>query len=151
MIIITIIFVLFSLISFTHSQKFKNREVFWINALVDSPHSDIVNSVVAGILVEHRAYDLAEEKYKTAISINKHSKHYVNLAVLYIKTGRFDDAEKCLLKAMVLDEYNPEVYYNLALVYKVKGDMEKAQQMKDLFIKVFTATNRVSEIPELKI
>ena len=150
-VVLTIFFVLFSLISFTHSQKFKNRDVFWINALIDCPQSDIANSVVAGILVEKRAYALAEERYMKAISINKHSKHYVNLAVLYIKTGRFDDAEDCLLKAQVLDEYNPEVYYNLALVYKVKGNMEKAQYMKDLFIKVFTATNRVSAVPELKI
>ncbi|MBQ3835436.1 MAG: glycosyltransferase family 39 protein [Elusimicrobia bacterium] len=150
-VVLTIFFVLFSLISFTHCQKFKNRDVFWINALIDCPQSDIANSVVAGILVEKRAYALAEERYMKAISINKHSKHYVNLAVLYIKTGRFDDAEDCLLKAQVLDEYNPEVYYNLALVYKVKGNMEKAQYMKDLFIKVFTATNRVSAVPELKI
>ncbi len=146
-----IIFLLFSFITFTHGHKFMNREVFWINALIDCPESDIANSVVAGILVENRAYDLAEEKYLKAISIHKNSKHYVNLAVLYIKTGRFDDAEECLLKARMTDEYNPEVYYNLALVYKVKGDMEKARLMKDLFIKVFTATNRVSKVPDLKI
>ena len=149
--IFTIIFILFSLITFTHSHKFMNRNVFWINALIDCPESDIANSVVAGILVENRAYDLAEEKYLKAISIHKNSKHYVNLAVLYIKTGRFDKAEECLLKAQALDEYNPEVYYNLALIYKVKGDMEKAQYMKTLFERVFRATNKVADIPELRI
>ncbi len=105
---------------------------------------------MAGILAEYRAYDLAEEKYKTAISIHKHSKHYVNLAVLYIKMGRIDEAEKCLLKALSLDEYNPEVYHNLSLIYKIKGDMEKAQYMKALFIKIFSATNKVSSVPSLK-
>ena len=41
---------------------------------------------------------------------------------------------------------NANIYYNLSLIYKIKGEKEKAQEMKDRYIKVFNDTNKVSKI-----
>ena len=56
--------------------------------------------------------------------------------------GKLDEAENVLLQALSLRQDNPIIYYNLANIYKYKGDMEKAKKMKYLYIKVFNDTNK---------
>lgn len=143
--IFSFIFLLFFTITFFYEQNFKNKEVFWVNAYTMSPNSDIANAMVGGLLLERGLYDEAEERYKKAIELREFSKHYVNLAALYFVTKRLDDSEKCLLKALSLDNMNANIYYNLSLIYKIKGEKEKSQEMKDWYIKVFNDTNKVSK------
>ena len=145
-VVFSIIFLLFFTITFFYEQNFKNKAFFWVKAYTMSPNSDIANAMVGGLLLEKGLYDKAEEKYLRAIELREYSKHYVNLAALYYRTKRLDESEKCLLKALSLDNRNPNIYYNLSLIYKIKGDKQKAQEMKDLYIKIFNDTNKVSEI-----
>ena len=116
-----------------------------------SPDSDIANAMIAEMLSERGLYKDAEEKYLKALSLKPSSKHYVNLAVLYLKTGRIDEAEQLLLKSLELSNDNPVAYYNLALIYKYKKEFEKAQEMKDWYIKVFNDTNKVSKIENIDL
>lgn len=146
--IFCLIFLFFSIITIFHEQKFKDKEVFWINAYLDSPKSDIANAVLAGLFLERGMYKEAEEKYLEAIKLHEFSKHYVNLAALYFKTKRLDEAEKCLLKALSLDNYNYNVYYNLALIYKIKGDKQKYEEMRKWYIIVYNDTNKISKMSE---
>lgn len=150
-VIFSFIFLSFVTITFFYEQNFKNKEVFWVKAYTMSPNSDIANAVVGGLLLERGLYVDAEEKYKKAIELRASSKHYVNLATLYFKTGRADKAEEYLLKALSLDNMNPNVYYNLSLIYKIRGDNEKAKEMKDWYIRVFNDTNKVSKIENIDL
>ena len=146
-----IVFMLFSGITLFYEQKFQNKEHFWVNALTSSPESDIANAMVAGMLLEREMYEEAEQKYLKAISLHPRSKHYVNLSVLYLKTGRIDEGEQALLKSLELSNDNPTAYYNLALVYKHKKEFDKAQEMKNWYIKTFNDTNKVSKIEDIKL
>ncbi|MDD2523884.1 MAG: glycosyltransferase family 39 protein [Endomicrobiaceae bacterium] len=148
LIIITIIF---AFLSFLHENKFKNKQAFWINALIDSPNSAITNASVAGILDEVGMYKEAEEKYLKAIKIQEYSKHYVNLAVLYLHMKEVDKAEATLLKALELRDDNPMIYYNLAIIYKHKGNKDLAIQMKNLYLTVFKDTNKYQKPEDIKI
>ncbi|MBR3628193.1 MAG: glycosyltransferase family 39 protein [Elusimicrobia bacterium] len=150
-IICSIIFLLFFTITFLYEQNFKNKEIFWVKAYTISPNSDIANAMVGGLLLERGLYNESEEKYKKAIELRESSKHYNNLAALYYRTKRIDDAEQCLLKSLSLNNKNPNVYYNLSLIYKLKGENEKAQEMKDWYIKVFNDTNKVSKIEDIDL
>lgn len=144
--IFSFILLLFFTITFFYEQKFENKEVFWVNAYTISPNSDIANAMVGGLLLERGLYKEAEEKYKKAIELREYSKHYVNLAAVYFKTNRLNESEKYLLKALSLDNMNANIYYNLSLIYKIKGEKEKSQEMKNWYIKVFNDTNKVSKI-----
>lgn len=145
-------FVLFLSITYFYENKFKNKDTFWINALISSPDSDIANAMVAGLFMERKMYKEAEEKYLKAIDLNKNfSKHYVNLSVLYIKTLEFSKAETTLLNALFLDKNNANIYYNLALLYKYKGENDKAKQMKEKYIDIFNVTNKVSKIQNINL
>lgn len=58
------------------------------------------------------------KKYLKAISIEQwESKHYVNLAVLYVHMNNIEKAEEYLLKALNLNKYNEMIYYNLSQIY----------------------------------
>ena len=146
-----IIFIFYSYLSFIHENKFTNKQIFWVNALVDSPDSDITNASVAGLLDEVKMYKEAEKKYLRAIEIRKYSGHYVNLAVLYIHMKELDKAEQVLLDALELRDNNPIIYYNLALIYRSKGNKDLAMQMKNLYLEVFRDTNKYQEPEDIKI
>lgn len=135
-------FIVFFMISYFHSDKFKNKEVFWVSAYIDSPNSAVTNSRVADLLTDSGHYDEAIKKYLKAIEIEKHSRYFVNLSVCYIRMGNLDEAEKALLYALSLRQDNPTIYYNLANIYKYKGEIERAKEMKYWYIKVFNDTNK---------
>lgn len=145
------VFFFFSAITIFYEQKFENKEIFWVNALNISPDSDIPHAMIAGFLMDNGFYKESEEHLLKAISIKEDSRHYGNLAVLYARMGDLDKMEEPLLKSLELSNGNPLTYYNLALLYKYKGDMKKSQEMKDMFIRVFNMTNKVSKIDYEKL
>lgn len=143
---------IFFLISFYQTDKFKNKQIFWVNALIDNPESDVANANVAGLLTDSYRYNDAEKKYLKAISLApKESKHYVNLAVLYIHMNNIKEAEIYLLKALNLNSYNEMIYYNLAQIYKHEGKKESAIAMKNKYLEIFKTQNRYDKPLEIKI
>ncbi len=148
-VIYLVIFIIFISLSYVHSNKFQNETIFWLNAYIDSPNSAIANGRVADLLVNMRNYDKAVEKYLKAIELENNSRYYVNLSFCYIKMGKLDDAKALLLQALSLEKDNPIIYYNLANIYKYRGEIEKAKEMKDLYLKVFKDTNKFEKPKEI--
>lgn len=151
-IFLMLISVIFFLISFTQTNKFKDKKIFWVNALMDNPDSAIANANVGGLLSDVHRYEEAEKKYLKAISIEQwESKHYVNLAVLYVHMHNIEKAEEYLLKALNLNKYNEMIYYNLAQIYNYQEKKELAMQMKTMYLDVFRLQNRYDKPLEIKI
>lgn len=150
-IIFGLIFIIFCSITFFYELKFKDKENFWVNAYLDSPKSDVACAMVANLFLEKKMYKEAKEKYLEAIKLKEYSKHYVNLATLYFRTESFDEAEKYLLKALSLDNYDPNTYYNLALIYKIKGNKQKYEEMKKRYVIVYNDTNKIDKIDKVEI
>lgn len=151
-IFLLIISAMFFLISFTQIDKFKDKKIFWINALLDNPESAIANANVAALLSDAHKYEEAEKKYLKAISIEQwESKHYVNIAVLYVHMNNIEKAENYLLQALNLNKYNEMIYYNLAQIYNYQGKKELALQMKTTYLDVFRLQNRYDKPLEIKI
>ena len=148
-VIYLVIFIIFISLSYVHSNKFQNETIFWLNAYIDSQNSDVVNSRVADLLMDSGHYEQAVEKYLNAIKIEQNSIYYVNLSVCYIKMGKVDEAETLLLEALSLNDKNSAIYYNLANIYKYKGEIEKAKEMKDLYLKIFKDTNKFEKPKEI--
>ena len=77
--------------------------------------------------------------------------HYGNLGVVYAKMGDLDKTEEALFKSLELDKNNPYTNYNLAMLYKYRGNKEKALEMKEKYIEIFNKTNKVSKISDLEL
>lgn len=54
----------------------------------------------------------------------------------YILNNQFDEAEKFFTKYLEVDSNNPNVYYNLGLVYEAKNELEKAKQMYEKVLSI---------------
>ena len=150
-VLVIFFFLMFSSVTLYYEQKFQNKETFWVNALMMSPESDLANAMVGNLFFECGLYKEAEERYLKAISIKETSTHYGNLAVVYAKIGDLDKTEEALLKSLNFTKNNPNTYYNLALVYKFKGNKEKALEMKEKYIETFKRTNKVSKMIDIDL
>lgn len=151
-IFLLVIAVMFFLISFIQTDKFKDKKIFWVSSLIENPDLGIANGNVALLLCNAHQYKEAEKKYFKAISLEPwESKHYVNLAVLYIHMNNIKKSEDYLLKALNLNKYNEMIYYNLAQIYKYKGQKELAYEMKNKYLDVFKIQNRYDKPLEIKI
>ncbi|MDD5020939.1 MAG: tetratricopeptide repeat protein [Endomicrobiaceae bacterium] len=151
-IFLVIVSLMFFLISFNQTYKFKDKKIFWVSALVDNSESAIANANVAGLLSDAHRYEDAEKKYLKAILLEPwESKHYVNLSVLYIHMNNIEKSEKYLLDALNLNKYNEMIYYNLAQIYNYQGKKELALEMKNIYLEVFKTQNRYDKPLEIKI
>ena len=149
---IILLLIIFCSISYIQTDKFKNKKVFWINALLDNQQSAVANANVAGLLSDAGKFNEAENKYLKAISIEPwESKHYVNLAVLYIKKNNINLSEKYLLTALKLNPLNEMAYYNLAVIYRYQGKKDQAFEMKNKYLEVFKIQNRYDKPSEIKL
>jgi len=54
--------------------------------------------------------------------------HY-NMAVVYAKEGRFEEAEKEYLRALRIDPNDPAAHYNLAILYDDELDRKRRAVM----------------------
>ena len=71
----------------------------------------------------------AEENFTRAIEIKPSATAYTNLGVLRSKIGDPQGAQEAYLKAIVLDLYAIEAKFNLALIYRNRGEFDKAKDL----------------------
>ncbi|MDR1941883.1 MAG: tetratricopeptide repeat protein [Endomicrobium sp.] len=130
-----ILFFLFFGASFFQTEKFKNREIFWQNALIDSPNSSFVNANVAMFYVDNGFYDKAIEFFLKAIELNPaNSLNYNNIGRAYLLKKEYLKSVPFFQKALQLNAYNEEALYNLSQIYFVTGDINEAYNLADKLI-----------------
>lgn len=83
---------------------------------------------LANLLYEQKEFDKAIFYYNTATQLNpEDARLYFNLGQAYLYTHKLDEARESFEKAISLDaKVQPIIYYNLALLYKKKGERKKA-------------------------
>lgn len=59
-----------------------------------------------------------------------------HLGLVYMKAGRIPEAIECLEKCLVLDEQANQPMINLGAIYFGQGNLDKAQELNELAIKV---------------
>lgn len=64
--------------------------------------------------------------YEKAIEINEIPLYLLGLGALYIHEKQYDNAEKILKKAVILEPQNPAIHNNLGVVYVEKKEYNKA-------------------------
>ncbi|MBI5682112.1 MAG: tetratricopeptide repeat protein [Deltaproteobacteria bacterium] len=73
---------------------------------------------------------------------NKHEsnqskvKDLIEMGEFYFVNQKWDNAVEVLMKAKKIDPNNPDVYYNLGIVYEMKNQFEDAKQMLEKVLKI---------------
>ncbi len=96
---------------------------------------------LANVLVDTGDTHGAIQWYLKAIEVDPSFPYaYQNLSALYAQQGRFDEALKYLIILAALQEQNPQVWYNIALVADAMGNatlasesIQKAHRLAELY------------------
>lgn len=86
---------------------------------------------------------IGNKNYETAIELlievtnktNKHSAPYINLALAYSNTGKVQQAEKVLLRAIKINPQHPVTNNELGLLYRKTGRFSDAKKTYEKVIK----------------
>ncbi len=87
-----------------------------------------------------------QESYELILQTLQINPHYTDaleaMAELFIATGYFDDAERYVQKALIIDPISANHHYTLAYIYYVRRDYETA---------IYHITNSIKIDPELNL
>lgn len=120
-----ILFTIFSFLTFTHIDKYKNNYVFFTNGYMDAPKYHIFLNAIAKYYIEYEKYDKAldllflADKYKPNFYIN-------DIATVLCYQGKIDEAEELLKKSIEAGKNKDVSYANLSLIYRNKKDYKTA-------------------------
>lgn len=90
-----------------------------------------------GVIYElQKNYDEAIKNYTESLRIKESSDSFQNLGVCYIKKGMLKEAYAKLVKAMLLDANNYNIYNNLGAVLEKSGNYDSAAQMLEIATKL---------------
>jgi tetratricopeptide (TPR) repeat protein len=116
--------------TFSHSKNFKNRLVFWQNAVSGSPHSAFAHNNLGAMYFLDNKHDMAEQQWKQAIALNpKERLVHGNLGLIYMNTGRLTLAEPEYLQEIEINPDYDHVYFNLGLLYYQQKKIAQAAEM----------------------
>lgn len=83
-----------------------------------------------------RNYLLAIDEFNKSIELSPSDPHtYSNLGYVYYDMGMFDKALEYQKKALTIEPNLAYAHYGLALIYKRRGDLEKAVKHMDEYVK----------------
>lgn len=122
------VILLFSGITFVHSDIFMGRLPFWESAVNTSPHSSSAHNSLGVRYLEYGKKELAEQEFMKAIELAPGNVNaLINLAGMYMEQGGYERADTVLGKALQLKPREHLVWYNLGLLRYLQGNLAAAQ------------------------
>jgi len=140
-----IILIVFSCITFAHSQVFRNRKVFWESAVKTAPHSSLAHGNVGVIYYLEGQADRAEKEYLKSLELNPlQSRPHINLGIIYMEKNNFLEAEREFKTAIRINPQLDMAYYHLGLLYHKWGkegeamaSWKKMQELNPQFLDIY--------------
>ncbi|MEA5001293.1 MAG: glycosyltransferase family 39 protein [Endomicrobiaceae bacterium] len=124
-----VLFATFSYSSYMQADKYKNSDVFWVNAYVDAPEYHAACAGLAKIYMKIGQTDKAENLIRKALNYKFSYRYLIALADILFMENDIDEAEKLYLQ--VLDNIkgsNEIIYRALSELYYRKKDFSKATE-----------------------
>jgi tetratricopeptide (TPR) repeat protein len=114
-------------LSFVYSRSFKDDLSCWTRAVKRSPNSALAHNALGLAYSQRNNSPAAEKEYLKARQISKRFvKAGLNLGILYLKTGRLDNAGQALKEVLAVRPDLPGANYNLGVVYQQQGREDSA-------------------------
>lgn len=150
----------FAVLTFIHSQNFRDQFAFWQNAVQTSPNHAFNYKNLGSMYVQAGDLKTAEQYLRQSVRLNP-SEPLANgdLGYICVMTGRPSEAEKFYLEEIRVNPKYDHVHYNLGLLYLNTGhpeegvrELEKTIAMNPLhegtykdLIKAYNALNRPAD------
>ena len=129
-IISVIILIIFSILTWQHSQKFSNRLIFWQTAVNDSPDSPLAERNLGAMYYLDGQLDQAVVYYKRALDLNPNEAMvHNNIGLVYMEKKLYNQAEEEYKKELSLYPTYDKALFNLGLLYYNTGRKEEAGEL----------------------
>lgn len=100
--------------------------------LLDSSLNSEANYKLGLMYLKTGDFEESKKRFTKALSAKPmYSLIWLNLAGLEISRGNYSEAKKYLKSAAAVDDKNPYYYYYTGMIYKERGDFEKAKENFD--------------------
>jgi len=129
-IISIIILIIFSVLTWQHSQKFSNRLTFWQTAVNNSPHSPLAERNLGAMYYLDGELDQAVVYYNRALELNPNEAMvHNNIGLIYMEKKLYKQAEEEYKKELSLYPTYDKALFNLGLLYYNTGRKEEAGEL----------------------
>ncbi len=126
----TSVIFIFCMITFNHSNNFKNRLSLWKNAVKTSPHSPLAHRNLGAIHYLDGELDKAEREYIESLKLNPYEPEaHSNLGLLYMQRGMFEKAEDEYRKELAINPGYDNVHFNLGVLCYKRGNFKEAERL----------------------
>lgn len=124
-VIILIICGVYFYLTYRRNADWKDNDTLYSTAEGMDGSVLLVNS--GNMFANREQYVEAEKRYRRAIEIRDNSvlAHH-NLGLIYLLRNQLDSAEMEIKKGMAIDSLAPDGYFQLAQIYRMQGQNEKA-------------------------
>lgn len=124
---VILIMLTFGALTFSHSKDYKNRIVFWQNAVETSPsHALSFNNLGVMYFMDNNLVE-AEKNFRKALEVNpKEKMSNFNIGIICGDTGRPKEAEKFYLREIEINPTYSTAYFNLGVLYATNNHLEIA-------------------------
>ncbi len=120
---------IFFITTFLHLFNFRNRLVFWQNAIKTSPSSPLAHRNFGAMLYFEGKINEAKKEYEKALQLNPDEPMaHNNIGVIYLDQNKLNEAEKEFKKELTINPNYDKAFFNLGLVYFKKKNFEKAKE-----------------------
>ena len=112
-----IVVLFFAVLTFSHMQYFKDKIVFWQNAVSTSPSNAFNYNNLGAMYFLNQDLGKAEIYFRKAVEINPFEpKANGNIGLICMRTGRAFEAEKYYLEEIRINPEYDDVYCNFGLL-----------------------------------
>jgi len=124
---VILVMLTFGVLTFSHSKDYKNRIVFWQNAVETSPsHALSFNNLGVMYFMDNNRVE-AEKNFRKALEVNpKEKMSNFNIGIICAETGRPEEAEKFYLREIEINPTYSNTYFNLGVLYATNNHLEIA-------------------------
>ena len=112
-----------------HQLQWASNLLLYQNGAASAPQNLVVEDNLANEFVDLGRYDSAIPLYLDVLQRNPRfwSSNY-NLGYAYYRMGRFAEAESCLIRAIQIDDHDPDQFMVLARAQMQQGKLAQAAQ-----------------------
>lgn len=117
----------FATMAFIQTRNFRNRIIFWEQAVIDAPNLALAHGNMGSMYLLDGRLDEAQVEYEKCLKLNPLERMiHNNLALIYKQRKQFNIAEQLFLQEIKINPKYDASYFNLANVYHETGKIQKA-------------------------
>ena len=122
-----IILVVFIITSYARNSVWKNEYTLWADVVYKSPNKAMPHINLGNAFLRRNVVNYAENEFNLALQVNPKDTRAINgLAVIYMKTGSYNDAIKMFDILSTDKPHEPGFHSNIGVAYMQKGLLNEA-------------------------